>query len=164
MRKVHFIGICGAGMSATALLLREKGVEVTGTDEGAYPPISDVLAVAGISFGTTYAAGNIPADADTIVIGKHAKLVPDENEEVRAALGSGKEVVSFPQVLARLTHDARRIVVAGSYAKSTCTALMAWCLESAGKEPGWFVGASTVTPARNSALGAGSDANCSRTR
>ena len=42
-RRVHFIGVAGVGMSATALLLRDSGVAVTGSDEAIYPPISDVL-------------------------------------------------------------------------------------------------------------------------
>jgi UDP-N-acetylmuramate: L-alanyl-gamma-D-glutamyl-meso-diaminopimelate ligase len=153
MRNVHFIGICGAGMSAAALLLKEQGAVVTGSDEGVYPPISDLLVERGIPFTIGYAPRNIPSEAETIVVGKHAGLTPDDNEEVRAAFASGVPVRSFPEVLAELTADRRRIVVAGSYGKSTCTTLLAWCLERAGRQPGYFIGAQPLTPTTNARLG-----------
>ncbi len=49
-KKAHFIGIAGKGMSAVALLLRQAGVEISGSDEGFYPPVSDYLAAANIPF------------------------------------------------------------------------------------------------------------------
>jgi len=138
--KAHFIGIAGKGMSATALLLREMGVEITGSDEGFYPPVSDYLKHENIPFAEGYRKENIPDDADVIVIGKNAKLVPESNEEVRAAMASGKLVRSFADLLQEMTAGADTIVVAGSYGKSTCTALLAWCLGSANKDPSYFIG------------------------
>ncbi len=139
-KKAHFIGIAGKGMSATALLLREQGWEISGSDEGFYPPVSDYLAKANIPFANGYKKENIPADADVIVIGKNAKLVPESNEEVKAAFDSGKKVASFPDIISQLTATTDNVVVAGSYGKSTCTALLAWCLKEAGKDPSYFVG------------------------
>jgi UDP-N-acetylmuramate: L-alanyl-gamma-D-glutamyl-meso-diaminopimelate ligase len=139
-KKAHFIGIAGKGMSATALLLREAGVTITGSDEGFYPPVSDYLAQAGIAFAEGYKKENIPADADIIVIGKNAKLVPETNEEVQTAFESTKKVVSFPDILNELTKGKETIVVTGSYGKSTTTALLAWCLQKAGKDPSYFIG------------------------
>ncbi len=126
--KAHFIEIAGKGMSATALLLREMGVQITGSDEGFYPPVSDYLRNEKIPFAEGYRKENIPDDADVIVIGKNAKLRPESNEEVRAAMASGKLVRSFADLLHEMTADAETIVAAGSYGKSTCTALLAWCL------------------------------------
>jgi UDP-N-acetylmuramate: L-alanyl-gamma-D-glutamyl-meso-diaminopimelate ligase len=65
--KAHFIGIAGAGMSATAKLLLDQGITVTGSDEGMYPPVSDFLRQHGIGCKTPYAAENLPADVDLIV-------------------------------------------------------------------------------------------------
>ncbi len=138
--KAHFIGIAGKGMSATALLLREAGWDISGSDEGFYPPVSTYLEHAHILFSHGYKKENIPADADIIVIGKNAKLVPETNEEVQAAFESGKSVKSFPDVLEELTKETDNIVVAGSYGKSTSTALLAWCLKEAGKDPSYFIG------------------------
>lgn len=127
-------------MSAVALLLREAGYEISGSDEGFYPPVSDYLARAHIEFAHGYRKENIPADADLIVIGKNAKLVPEENEEVKAAFDSGVPIKSFPDILEELSKDKETLVVAGSYGKSTCTALLSWCLMQAGKDPSYFVG------------------------
>ena len=85
VKKVHFIGIAGKGMSATALLLRQLGCEISGSDDGFYPPVSDYLVRAKIPFSKGYKKEHIPPDADIIVVGKNAKLTPKENEEVRAA-------------------------------------------------------------------------------
>ncbi len=140
INKVHFIGIAGKGMSATALLLRQLGCRISGSDDGFYPPVSDYLVRAGIPFSQGYRKEHIPPDADFIVIGKNANLVPHKNEEVRAAFESGKPVRSFPDILAELIEGTDTIVVAGSYGKSTCTALLAWCLAHAGKDPSYFIG------------------------
>jgi UDP-N-acetylmuramate: L-alanyl-gamma-D-glutamyl-meso-diaminopimelate ligase len=127
-------------MSATALLLRQMGVQITGSDEGFYPPVSDYLKNEKIAFAAGYRKENIPDDADVIVIGKNAKLQPETNEEVRAAMASGKLVRSFADLLHDMTADAETIVAAGSYGKSTCTALLAWCLRVANKDPSYFIG------------------------
>lgn len=139
-KKAHFIGIAGKGMSATALLLRQLGVRITGSDEGFYPPVSDYLKAERIPFAEGYRKENIPDDADVIVIGKNAKLQPESNEEVRAAMDSGKPVRSFADLLHDLTLGTETIVAVGSYGKSTCTALLAWCLKAADKDPSYFIG------------------------
>jgi UDP-N-acetylmuramate: L-alanyl-gamma-D-glutamyl-meso-diaminopimelate ligase len=138
--KAHFIGIAGKGMSATALLLRQMGVQISGSDEGFYPPVSDYLKNENIPFAAGYRKENIPDDAGVIVIGKNAKLTPESNDEVRAAIDSGKPVRSFADLLHDLTINSETIVAAGSYGKSTCTALLAWCLKAAGKDPSYFIG------------------------
>jgi len=153
VKKAHFIGIAGKGMSATALLLRQLGCAISGSDEGFYPPVSDYLARAQIPFNHGYRKENIPADADIIVIGRNTKLVPQSNEEVRAAFASGKRICSFPEILHELIDDAETIVVAGSYGKSTCAALLAWCLAAAGKDPSYFIGEVTNGFASHARLG-----------
>jgi UDP-N-acetylmuramate: L-alanyl-gamma-D-glutamyl-meso-diaminopimelate ligase len=153
--KAHFIGIAGKGMSAVALLLRQMGVRITGSDEGFYPPVSDYLKNANIPFAAGYRKENLPDDADVIVIGKNAKLVPESNEEVRAAMESGKPVRSFADLLHDMTVDAETIVVAGSYGKSTCTALLAWCLRAANKDPSYFIGEITNGLERHAHRGKG---------
>lgn len=155
IRKAHVIGIGGVGMSATAKLLRDSGVIVSGSDEAVYPPISTMLEEAGLSYQTPYKASNLPEDVDLIVIGKNAKLVPETNEEVRAAYASGKLIQSFPEVLAGLAENREVVVVAGSYGKSTSTAMLAHCLESAGLDPSYFIGALPLSPQTSSRLGTG---------
>src|SRR6185312_3515847 len=158
-KKAHFIGIAGKGMSATALLLREAGVDITGSDEGFYPPVSDYLVAAHIPFNNGYKPEHIPADADVIVIGKNAKLVPETNAEVKAAFdyhkNSGKKILSFPAVLAELTKNTDNIIVAGSYGKSTSTALLAWCLLHGKYDPSYFIGEITRGFVAHAHLGKG---------
>lgn len=141
MKRAHFIGIAGVGMSATALLMKEARWSVTGSDAEVYGPPQGVLERGGISFALGYTPRNIPENVDCFVIGRNAKLAPSENVEVRAALASGKPVYSFPEILGQLTKNRENVVVAGSYGKSTITALIAHILRHAGIDAGYFVGA-----------------------
>lgn len=155
--RYHFIGICGAGMSAVAKLLIEQGHTVTGSDEGFYPPVSDYLQQHSIPCIQGHNEKNIPTDVDYVVIGKHAKLTPEENSEVAAAFSSGKTILSFPQVLEKITNNKERFVVAGSYGKSTCTSLVSWCLTSNDIDAGYFIGAVPITPTTNAHNGKGKE-------
>lgn len=158
-KRVHFIGLCGAGMSAVAFLLKDAGWEVTGSDAEFYPPISDLISSQGLRCFTPHAATNIPKSVDLIVIGKHAKLVPDQNEEVREAFrrkeAGTAEVKSYPDVLHDLTTGKHNIVVVGSYGKSTTTSLISWILKKSHKNPSYFIGAVPVGFERNAASGDG---------
>ncbi len=151
--RLHFIGIAGKGMSAVALMLAEYGCRITGSDQGAYEPVSGTLKRAGISFATEYAPENIPEDTDIIVIGKHAELIPEKNSEVAYAFTCGKKVLSFPQVIEMITETMHRIVVAGSYGKSTCTALITHLLNHQGHDPGFLIGAISPNFTRSGYLG-----------
>ncbi len=153
-KKIHFIGICGAGMSAVAKLCQDSGAIVSGSDAGFYPPISTYLEKNNIPCTSGYSESNIPSGVDYIVIGKHAKLVPGECPEVRAAFEKYEGCIrSFPQILREITADRKNILCVGSYGKSTTSALMAHILENAGKDPGYFIGASPVTPSNNAHIG-----------
>ena len=154
-RRVHFIGVAGVGMSATALLLRDLGVAVTGSDEAIYPPISDVLAREKIAVRTPYAAANIPAEADAIVIGKNARLVPQTNAEVAEAFARGAPILSFADVLGMLAGERTPIVVAGSFGKTTSVSMMAHCLLEAGLDPSFMIGASPLSPPTAARIGKG---------
>ena len=87
-KRIHFIGICGLGMSALAVMLKDMGAKITGSDEGIYEPASGYLKRNNIEILTPHKKENIPENVDIIVIGRHAKLNPEENEEVRSALDS----------------------------------------------------------------------------
>jgi UDP-N-acetylmuramate: L-alanyl-gamma-D-glutamyl-meso-diaminopimelate ligase len=140
-KKAHFIGICGIGMSATATLLQNLGWKISGSDEACYPPASDYLKKHSISIQEGYRAENIPPSSELIVIGKNTKLVPESNKEVEKAFESGVTIRSFAEILGGLANETHNIVVAGRYGKSTCTALLVWCLLKAGKDPNYFIGA-----------------------
>lgn len=140
--RVHVIGICGVGMSAVALLLNDAGWQVSGSDgEAVFPPVTDFLEEAGIHFARGFSPQNIPRDVDMFVIGKNANLKQSNNEEVAAAFAREKPILGYPDVLAALGVDKNRIVVAGSYGKSTTSAILSFVLREAGLDPSWFIGA-----------------------
>ncbi len=151
--KIHFIGICGAGMSAVAKLAKDLGHEISGSDEGFYPPISDYLIENNIPCSSPYKKENIPKGVEIIVIGKHAKLTKEENEEVAEAYNTRARILSFPELLKIITDGRDNIVISGSYGKSTCTSLTAWVLESSGVDAGYFIGAAPLTPKTNAHVG-----------
>ena len=140
-KRAYFIGIAGMGMSAVAILLKEQGWRVSGSDTEMYPPATTQLKRHKISLKTSYRPSNIPKDAELVVIGMNAKLRRENNTEVKAAYESGIRIASFPEILGNLVEKRKPIVVVGSYGKSTITALIAWCLSQSGIDAGWFVGA-----------------------
>ncbi|HEX5774768.1 MAG TPA: Mur ligase family protein [Candidatus Paceibacterota bacterium] len=152
-KSVHIIGLCGVGMSATALLLKEAGWEVTGSDAECYGPPKAILERGGLALRMPYAPSNIPAEVDRFVVGRNAKLSPDTNDEVRAAHDTGRPIQSFPQVLGELTEGRENVVVAGSYGKSTTAALIAHILRHSGVDTGYFIGAEPVSLPFPAALG-----------
>lgn len=152
--RAHFIGIGGVGMSATAMLLRDAGVRVTGSDEAMYPPISDVLRAEGLDVRTPYAAANIPPDVDMIVIGKNAKLTPDTNAEVAAAFARAVPILSFADVLGVLAASRVSVVAAGSFGKTTSVSLLAHGLLENGVDASYMIGAAPLSPPRAAHLGA----------
>lgn len=154
-KQAHFIGIGGVGMSATAKLLQDSGVIVSGSDEAVYPPVSHLLRDAGLSCATPYKPSNIPQSADVFVIGRNARLVPDTNEEVRAAFETGLPVLSFAEVLGLLSKTKQTLVAAGAYGKTTCVSLIAHCLQSAGLDPSFMIGASPLSPSEPAHAGDG---------
>ena len=141
-------------MSAVARILQESGWQVTGSDEGFYPPIADVIRRYEIPCNVGYRAENLPEGVDRVVIGMNAKLVPETNPEVAAAYETRRRI-SFPGILSELTEGRETFVVAGSFGKSSCSAIAAWALEHSGKRPGWFVGAESLNLPDNGRRGDG---------
>ncbi len=141
-KKVHLIGIAGRGMSALALMLKQKGFAVSGSCHLAHNPFINFLRKNGVkNFAIGYSPANIPKDADLIVISKAADLTPEDNKEVAQAFKTGIKIQSLPETLGQLAENTENIVVAGSFGKSTVTSLLAWCLEKNGKKPSYFIGA-----------------------
>ena len=141
MKKAHIIGVAGVAMSATAKLLLDDGWQVSGSDDAFYPPASDYVKKLGIDLKEGYKEENIPEGVDLIVIGRNAKLNPGTNPEVQHAHETGAEIKSFPEVIAEITKDSHKLVVAGSYGKSTVASIAAWVLINAKKDPTYFIGA-----------------------
>jgi len=139
--RIHFTGIAGAGMSAVALMMRSAGHEVSGSDEDVFPPMSTYVEGLGFPFHRRFAAENLPQGLDLLVLGTSAKLGAEANPEVVAARALGVRITTFAELLGETTAASDVTVVAGSFGKSTCSALAAHVLDQAGVDPGWMVGA-----------------------
>jgi UDP-N-acetylmuramate: L-alanyl-gamma-D-glutamyl-meso-diaminopimelate ligase len=139
MKRVYLSGIGGIGMANVAVLLKQGGFTVSGSDANIYEPAASVLREAGIVPQTPYCAENIPLDGTPIIIGN---ALSRGNPEVEAALNARAPLFSFPEYLCRNVLTKRQtIVVAGTHGKSTTTACIAHLLQAAGHEPGFLVGA-----------------------
>jgi UDP-N-acetylmuramate: L-alanyl-gamma-D-glutamyl-meso-diaminopimelate ligase len=139
--RIHFTGVAGAGMAAAALMMREAGHGISGSDEDVFPPMSTYVEGLGFPFFRRFDAANLGADVDLLVLGASAKLGGEANPEVQEARRRGVRVTTFPELVGEATALRRNTVVAGSFGKSTCTALMAHILRDAGRDPGWMIGA-----------------------
>ena len=95
--KVHLSGVCGTAMASLAGLLRERGHELTGSDQDVYPPMSTQLEALGIEVRSPYAAANVPMDADLVVIGN---ALSRGNPEVEAVLDRRQRFTSLPALVA----------------------------------------------------------------
>ncbi len=138
MKNVHLIAACGVGMASLAGMLKEKGFRVTGSDANVYPPMSTQLAALGIPLLSPYAAGNIPEDAELVVVGN---AVTRENPEAKEAVRRGIPARSMPQVLADIFLGGKEpVVVAGTHGKTTTTSILAWSLFALGADPSFLVG------------------------
>ena len=139
--RIHFTGVAGAGMSAAALMMRDAGHEVSGSDAEAFPPMSTYVEGLGFPFHRSFDAANLPVGLDVLVLGASAKLGGEENPEVAEARRRGVKITTFPELVGEATVGRANTVVAGSFGKSTCSALMAHVLREAGHDAGWMIGA-----------------------
>ncbi|MGI9169498.1 MAG: Mur ligase domain-containing protein, partial [Caulobacteraceae bacterium] len=137
----YFLGIAGAGMSALASILVSEGHGVRGSDTGVFPPVTDQLDRLGVAWHVGFHAGAIPREIDAAVVGASAKLDLANNPELAELERRGVPRFSFPGFLGRHTLGRDNIVIAGSFGKSTLTALAAVAMREAGRDPGYFIGA-----------------------
>jgi UDP-N-acetylmuramate: L-alanyl-gamma-D-glutamyl-meso-diaminopimelate ligase len=154
-KKLHVIGISGAGTSAVALLMKGSGWEISGSDSGMYEPIASYLKKQNIVCKTPYHKNNIPNDVDMILLGSSATLNAKNNEEVAKALQLDVPIKSFAEILHDLTKDTHNVVVAGSYGKSTITSLLSYVLVDNKKDPHYFIGAIPINLKKSSHVGSG---------
>ncbi len=125
-------------MAPLACLLQEQGHRVRGADGPLYPPMSTLLAAAGIAPHVGWDPAHLEPAPDLVVVGN---AVPRDNPEARAAEERGLPRLSMPEALARFFLAGRRpLVVAGTHGKTTTTALAAWVWSRCGRDPGYLVG------------------------
>ena len=149
-RTVHFVGIGGAGMSAIAKVLLERGVAISGSD---LKPsrASTVLAAMGANVETGHRAELVDG-ADIVV---RSSAIPDRNPEIQRATELGIPVLARGEALASLLRGQRSIVVAGTHGKTTTTSMVVSVLRHAGEDPTYLVGAGLNDVGTNARSGKG---------
>ena len=134
-RRLHFVGIGGAGMSGLALVCRELGATVTGSDR-AESSYMERLRAAGLEPSVGHDEGNLPDGVEVVV----STAIDDANPELARARERALVVLHRGELLAQLCDEKRLIAVAGTHGKTTTTAMLVWALRSLGADPAFFVG------------------------
>ena len=139
VKKIYFLGICGTGMGSLAGLLKEKGYDVSGSDENVYPPMSDQLQALQIPVFTPFAPENLErAKPDLVIVGN---VMMEKYAESQALLKSGIPYTSMPQAMKHfLLADKDVIVISGTHGKTTTTSIMTFLLTQLGEDVGYFIG------------------------
>src|ERR1700761_9610531 len=134
-RRLHFVGIGGAGMSGLAVVCAGLGATVTGSDRSESTYMERVRA-AGVEPSIGHDAANLPAGAEVIV----STAIGDANPELSLARERGLTVVHRGELLAELCAEKRLIAIAGTHGKTTTTSMTVWALRGLGEDPAFFVG------------------------
>jgi UDP-N-acetylmuramate--alanine ligase len=134
-RKLHFIGIGGAGMSGLALVCHQLGAAVSGSDR-ADSSYMQRLRAAGLEPALGHDPANLPADAEVVV----STAIGDDNPELALARERGQRVIHRGELLAELCSERRLLAIAGTHGKTTTTAMVVWAMRAAGADPAFFLG------------------------
>ncbi len=135
---IHIAGICGTFMGGIAILARELGYQVTGSDANVYPPMSVQLENRDIRLFEGYSADHLQPEPDLVIIGN---ALSRGNPLVEAVLNRGIPYTSGPQWIAdNLLKDRWVLAVSGTHGKTTTSSMLAWILEEAGLSPGFLIG------------------------
>jgi UDP-N-acetylmuramate: L-alanyl-gamma-D-glutamyl-meso-diaminopimelate ligase len=135
---IHILGICGTFMGGIALIARELGHQVSGSDAHVYPPMSTQLAAAGIDLQQGYTAECLQPAPDQVIVGN---ALSRGNPAIEYLLRNRLNYTSGPQWLAEhLLSQSWVLAVAGTHGKTTTSSMLAWILEYAGLQPGFLIG------------------------
>lgn len=135
---IHILGICGTFMAGIAVLAKQLGHHVTGSDANVYPPMSTQLTEAGITLMQGYEAAHLKPAPNIVIIGNAMKR---GNAAVEYILAEGLPYISAPQWLAEQVLQKRWVLaVAGTHGKTTTSSILAWILHYAGLNPGFLIG------------------------
>ncbi|EIJ42404.1 UDP-N-acetylmuramate:L-alanyl-gamma-D-glutamyl-meso-diaminopimelate ligase [Beggiatoa alba B18LD] len=135
---IHILGICGTFMAGLAVLAKQLGHTVVGSDVAIYPPMSTQLAEQGIECKQGYLAEHLNPRPDCVIIGN---ALSRGNPAIEAVLNLGIPYISGAQWLAeQLLHNRWVIAIAGTHGKTTTSSMVAWILTDAGLECGFLIG------------------------
>ena len=144
-RRLHFVGIGGAGMSGLAVVARALGASVTGSDRAAGSPFAATLRAAGIEPAIGHDAANVPAGAEVV----YSSAIPPTNPERRPP------ELHRADLLGELTRLKPTIAISGTHGKTTTSSMVVHALRGAGADPSYLVGGEVRSTGANAAWGTG---------
>ena len=149
-RRLHFVGIGGAGMSGLASVARNLGAEVSGSDR-AESSYSRRLRAEGIEPAIGHDAANVPEGAEVVV----STAILESNPELAAARAAGARVLHRGELLGEVSRLKRSVAVSGTHGKTTTCAMIVQVLAACGRDPAYLVGGELRTTRTNAGWGAG---------
>jgi UDP-N-acetylmuramate--alanine ligase len=149
-RRLHFIGIGGAGMSGLALVAVALGAEVSGSDQAESVALGRLRA-AGAAVAVGHRAENVPDGAEVV----YSTAVPADNPERAAARARGLRELHRADLLGEITALRRCIAVTGTHGKTTTTSMVVHALRGCGLDPSYLVGGDVRSTGVNAGWGAG---------
>jgi len=153
IKSIYLVAICGTGMTALAAMLKEQGYEVRGSDQNVYPPMSTFLKKMDIAVFDSYNETHLSPPPDLVIIGNSMSR---GNPEVEIVLEKKLPYISLPVALSEFFISGHySCVVSGTHGKTTTSSLLAWVLERAGKDPGFFIGGIPENFGKGSKVGGG---------
>ena len=139
--KIHILGVCGTFMGGIALLAKQLGHQVSGSDTNVYPPMSTQLEEQGIKLCHGYDSEPLHSEPDLVIVGN---ALSRGNPAVEYTLDKGLPYLSGPEFLARYVLQGRWVLaIAGTHGKTTTSSMLAWILEYSGLKPGFLIGGVT---------------------
>jgi UDP-N-acetylmuramate--alanine ligase len=146
-RRLHFVGIGGAGMSGLAIVARALGAEVSGSDKA---PDSPYLARSGLT-AVPHDAANVPDGAELV----YSSAIPPDNPERAAARDQGLRELHRADLLGEITRLRPTIAVTGTHGKTTTSSMVVHALRGCGLDPAYLVGGEVRSTGANAGWGAG---------
>ena len=150
---VHILGICGTFMGGLALLARDSGYRVSGSDANVYPPMSTQLIESGIGVTDGYDPAQLEPAPDCVVVGN---ALSRGNSAIERMLNQHLQYTSGPEWLGQhILKDRWVLAVAGTHGKTSTASMLTWILEQAGLAPGFLIGGIPVNFGISARLGEG---------
>jgi UDP-N-acetylmuramate--alanine ligase len=150
-RRLHFVGIGGAGMSGLALVAHALGASVTGSDRAPVSAYTGPLREVGIVPAAGHDAANVPEGAEVVF----SSAVPPENPERAVARERGLRERHRADLLGELTRLRPTIAVSGTHGKTTTSSMIVHALRGCGLDPAYLVGGEVRSTGANAGWGAG---------
>jgi UDP-N-acetylmuramate: L-alanyl-gamma-D-glutamyl-meso-diaminopimelate ligase len=146
-KRIHVIGICGVATSALAIAFNKCGVKVTGSDKGFFPPISTELEKQGVPYYAGWHPEKMLENGKPDLVMAGGSGTSPSNPEIVFAKENGIPVLSFAETLGKFLIRKNSIVAAGTWGKTSNSALLSSILIQAGMKPSYFTGGVSLSHA-----------------